>query len=286
MIELKQKLVAAALAALILIIPGCKTVDVSSELKEADLTVIMYHSFLKDTAQSGKYVITPSQFENDIIYLKSIGCSFVSVKDIENFRQAKGSLPDKAVLITIDDGNYNNYTYIYPLLIKHSVPALISPICYWVEKYNESKDQNPIYAIMTSDNIREMHASGFVEFGNHTYNLHSMDTRFGTCKNPDESTENYRQMLYEDLKKADEIIKNATGEKPCALVYPYGMISPESYDVAQRLGYSILFSCTEGINHIHPGDNRYLLKRYNRPSGTDSSTFFGKIFSQADGILK
>lgn len=279
MIDLKKKLVTALLIPLIFI-SGCKSISVNTEPAKSDLTVIMYHSFLKDASQSGKYVITPSQFENDIIHLKSIGCNFVSIKDVENFRNAKGILPDNAVLITFDDGNYNNYSYIFPLIKKHNIPVLISPICYWVEKYTENKDKNPLYAIMDKDTIREMYESGLVEFGNHTYNLHTISERFGTCKIQGESTESYQQFLYDDLKKADDIITEITGEKPAALVYPYGMISPESYDVAKSLGYNILLSCTEGINHIHSGDDRYLLKRYNRPAGITSKEFFDKIFLQ------
>jgi len=282
-IDLKTKFITAILLILILI-SGCKSVNVNTEPKKADLTVIMYHSFLKDNSQSGKYVITPSQFENDIIHLKSIGCNFVSIKDVENFRNASGNLPDNAVLITFDDGNYNNYSYIFPLIKKYNIPVLISPICYWVEKYTENGDKNPLYAIMDKDTISEMHNSGLVEFGNHTYNLHTISERFGTCKIQGESTESYQKLLYDDLKKADDIIFEITGEKAAALVYPYGMISPESYDVAKSLGYNILLSCTEGVNHIHSGDDRYLLKRYNRPAGISSKDFFDKIF--VNDILK
>ena len=285
MINLKIRII-AVIVLMIFNLSACKSVSVNTEPKKAELTVIMYHSFLKDTSHSGKYVITPSQFENDIIYLKNAGYSFVSVKDIENFRNAHGSLPQNSILITFDDGNYNNYLYIFPILKKYNIPALISPICYWVEKYSENGDKNPVYSILSKDDIKEMYDSGLVEFGNHTYNLHTTSGRFGTLKMSGETNENYQKMLYEDLKKADDIITEATGEKPAALVYPYGMISPESYDVAQALGYNILFSCTEGINRIYPNDNRYLLKRYNRPSGITSEVFFSRIFNSSSEMLK
>jgi len=269
-----------------LFLSGCKSINVNTEPQKRELTVIMYHSFLKDTEKSGKYIITPTQFENDIIHLKNLGCNFVSINDIENFRNAKGTLPEKPVLITFDDGNYNNYLYIFPLIKKYKIPVLISPICYWVEKYTENSDKNPIYAIIDKQAMREMYDSGLVEFGNHTYNLHTTSERFGTCKLNGESTQSYQDFLYDDLKKADDIIFEVTGKKASALVYPYGMISPESYDVAQKLGYNILFSCTEGINHIHPGDDRYLLKRYNRPAGISSEVFFEQKIPDNNALLK
>lgn len=257
---------------------GLKTEVADTEPQKACLTVIMYHSFLKDSSKSGKYVITPSQFENDIIYLKSIGCSFVSVDDIARFKHGTGSLPDKAVLITLDDGNYNNYTYIFPLLKKYNVPALLSPIGYWVEKYTQTGEKNPVYTIVTEGDISEMYSSGLVEFGNHTYNLHHTDGRLGCKKTSGESSESYKSMLTDDLTKANEVIRRCTGSNPCALVYPYGAICPDSYEVAKNLGFDILFSCTEGINRISPGDGIYVLKRFNRPFGKNSADFFAEIY--------
>lgn len=248
------------------------------EPQKNELAVIMYHGFLKDGSKSGKYVITPSQFENDIIYLKSIGCSFVSVDDIAKFKNGTGSLPQRAVLITLDDGNYNNYSYIFPLLKKYNVPALFSPIGYWVEKYTQSGEKNPLYSIVTESEISEMHSSGLVEMGNHTYNLHGTDGRLGCKKLNGESAESYRQMLSADLSKANEIIRRCTGEDPCALVYPYGAICPDSYAVAKDLGFDILFSCTEGVNYIEPTDEMYVLKRFNRPFGKNSADFFAEIY--------
>lgn len=259
---------------------GCGAKTVSTAPDRASLTVIMYHSFLKDSSKSGAYIITPAQFENDIIYLKSIGCEFVSMADIKKYKDGTGSLPEKAVLITIDDGNRNNYDYIFPLIKKYNIPVVISPICYFVEEYTKNGDTNPIYAIMTEDNIREMSESNLVEFGNHTYNMHSQGERNGAGKKYGESSEEYKSALRTDLEKAEDVIKRTTGKNPCALVYPYGLISPESYEVAADMGYDILLSCTEGINRLSAGADRYVLRRYNRPAGQTSAEFFGSIINQ------
>lgn len=252
--------------------------DIRTDSKpQSELTVIMYHGFLKDTSKSGTYIITPEQFENDILYLQNNGFNFVSVRDIKDYKASSKPLPKKAVLITIDDGNYNNYCYIYPILKSYRVPALISPIAYWAEKYTQSGEKNPIYSIVTADCIGEMAESGLVEFGNHTYNLHSLGERKGAQRLKSETAEEYRAMLTADLTKAHNIILSYSGEPPCALVFPYGIISSEAYEVARSLGYDIIFSCTEGVNSISPSDGMYILKRYNRYSGPDSAEFFSKL---------
>ncbi len=257
-----------------------KTSPVDTEPTKTELTVIMYHGFSKDESKCGKYVVTPKILESDIVYLKNIGCNFVSVGDIARFKHGEKNLPENAVLLTFDDGNYNNYTYAFPLLKKYNISALISPIGYWVESYSVTKEKNPAYSIITEEEIREMYSSGFVEFGNHTYNLHHTKSRMGCEKIAGETSENYKNMLAEDLQKANDIIRRCTGENPCALVYPYGAISSDSYEVAKNLGFEILFSCTEGINQISPGEGFYVLKRYNRPHGISSTQFFNKIYKQ------
>lgn len=249
----------------------------TNAVPQAELTVIMYHSFLKDTSKSGKYVITPDEFENDIIYLKNNGCNFVSVTDIKNFKNDVKVLPSKSVLITIDDGNYNNYCYIFPILKKYQIPALISPIGYWVEHYSLTGEKNPSYSVLTSDCIYEMANSGLVEFGNHTYNLHSDKLRMGMQKLDGENSEKYKSMITEDLTKAHNIILNSSGKVPCALVFPYGIICDDALAVVEKMGYDILFSCTEGKNYISPTDKTYILKRFNRPSGINSHEFFSGI---------
>lgn len=43
-----------------------------------DMPIIMYHSVLKDTNLSGKYIVTPDTLKNDINFLKNKGYTFVS----------------------------------------------------------------------------------------------------------------------------------------------------------------------------------------------------------------
>ena len=46
------------------------TADTEVAVKEGiEVPILMYHSVLKDTNRSGKYVITPSQMEDDLKYL-------------------------------------------------------------------------------------------------------------------------------------------------------------------------------------------------------------------------
>ena len=79
------------------------------------LPVLMYHSILKDSARQGQYVISPSVLSADLDALQQRGYQTVTVSDLLAYVYDGVSLPEKPVMITFDDGYYNNYVYAYPL---------------------------------------------------------------------------------------------------------------------------------------------------------------------------
>ena len=75
-----------------------------------DIPIVMYHSVLKDEKYHGKYVISPAELENDILYLKEQGYTTIFMEDLINYTKG-GELPEKPIMLTFDDGYYNNYLY-------------------------------------------------------------------------------------------------------------------------------------------------------------------------------
>ena len=238
----------------------------------------MYHSFLKDENSHGKFVISPSQFEDDIKYILGKGYEPVLVNDLIEYVNGNKKLPKKPIMITIDDGYYNNYLYAYPILKKHNAKAVISTIAKYSELYSEHDENNAYYSHITWEQGREMLSSGLIEFQNHTYDLHSItNERKGIKKIKRESRESYEKFLYADLYKAHNLIEKNFGSTPVAIAYPFGLYSNEANKVIEQLGYTVSFSSTEGINTISKGKSLHMLKRYNRPSGKTSADFFENI---------
>lgn len=260
----------------------------SGEAESADsdgipIVIVMYHNFSKSASKCGTYTVTPQLFEQDILYLKSHGYEFVTCDDLADYADCRKDLPDKCAMITIDDGYYNNYVYIYPILKEQNVKATISPIAIESDNYTESGDMNPNYANLCWDNIREMAESGLVSFQNHTYNLHKMmNGRRGCAKMRSESAAEYQSRLKADLGRANEKIAAATGKSPICMVYPFGAASAEARPVLDELGLRMSLSCTEGISRItRDPESLYMLKRNNRPYGISSENFFARL-----GIVK
>ena len=122
-----SKTVFIVIAALLLLVnTAVNVVPVSSIISgaERDLPVVMYHQLTKNPKKSGKYVLTVEQFEKDLMFLKAKGYRSVTVKQLLDFSQGKGDVPEKAILITFDDGQETLYEYALPLLEKYGFTAV------------------------------------------------------------------------------------------------------------------------------------------------------------------
>lgn len=235
--------------------------------------ILMYHGVTEDQKKIGKYVISSKMLEKDLLYLQSMGYQTVTIDEIIHYVKEEGDLPKRPIVLTFDDGYYNNYCYAYPLLQKYQMKAVISPIGKYSDIYSENEDRNPAYAHITWDNIREMMASGLVEFQNHSYDLHyNTNGRVGAKKIAGETQAAYSQFLESDLLIFQEKMKKNTGYTPTTFTYPYGGISEASFEVLQRLGFEASLSCEEKMNIIVRGDTACLqrMKRYLRTPDIDA----------------
>lgn len=251
--------------------------------KETDgisLPIIMYHSVLKDTARSGKYVITPNQLEADFKYIKEKGYNTITMNDLIKYvEDENASLPEKPIIITFDDGYYNNFTYVLPLLEKYEMRAVISIVGEYTDNYSKTDEANANYSYLRWKDIKQMMETGLVEFQNHTYNLHSnKNGKRGTKKKVSQTQEQYEKYLSEDILKLQKEFEENTNFVPNTFTYPFGAISKESIDIIKNMGFKASLSCEEGINYINKDKERlFLLKRNNRPSRISSEKFFSKL---------
>ena len=152
----------------------------SAQEETVELPVIMYHSLLRNPAAQGDYVISPDELEQDMCALQKQGFTPVHMEEVFRWQDGEGELPEKPVVLSFDDGNYNNYVYALPLAEKYQMKIIIAPIGKCVDTFTETGEENANYSYLTWGRIREMMDCGLVEFQNHTYDLHeSKNGRLG-----------------------------------------------------------------------------------------------------------
>ena len=255
------------------------SVKASTASKEILVPILMYHSVLKDPDRSGEYIVTPSTLEYDMIYLRNNGYETVLVKDLIAYVYEDAPLPEKPIVLTFDDGHYNNMVYLLPLLEKYQMKAVISVVGSYTEQFSKADGHNPNYSYLTWGDIKNLEDSGRIEIANHTYDLHEKGGRKGCNILKGETIAEYRNNLKSDLVKLQSALKEKSGIQPSVtFTYPFGYICPESQKTLEETGFFASLSCYERINQISKNKGcLYMLGRYNRPEGISTEEFMKKI---------
>lgn len=266
MIYIKLKhLIAAAAAVAVLIAAGISrsTVQTMAPGNTAvKVPIIMYHSVLKHPG-GDRYTVPLTGLESDLKYISENGYNTIVFRDLIDYVYEGTELPENPVILTFDDGFYNNYVYVYPLLKEYDARAVISIVGAYTDMYTENQDTNANYAYLTWDTAAELARSGVIEIQNHTYNMHSVNgSRRGCQRKSGESEEEYRAALTNDLGAMQKKCEEKLGAEPEVFTYPFGLVSSESIDIVKDMGFKASLSCTEGVNDIsRDPEGLYLLKR-------------------------
>lgn len=242
--------------------------------KGVKLPIIMYHGILKDESKQGEYVLSPLELESDMLYLKEHGYTPILCQDLISYVYSDKELPEKPVILSFDDGCYNNVQYVIPLLSKYNMKAVFAVVGTFCDKAEEENDPNPNYSYMSWKDCKEAYTSGRVEIACHSDNLHTIGERMGAKKKANESYDDYRAVFMTDTLNFLDKIKTKSEIIPNTYVYPYGAVSEESLQLVKACGFKVSFSVEEKQNYITKDKEcLYRLNRYNRPSGISTEEF-------------
>jgi len=256
----------------------------SSNPQSVDLPIVMYHSVLK--SRQGKYTVSPAQLEQDFETYQKMGYTPVFLREVIDFVDGRGKLPQKPIVITFDDGHYNNMHYVLPIAQKFNFKIVINPVTsFGIHSERRGEVGNPAYSYLTISQMNELHQSGLVEIGNHTHSLHKFKPRYGIKKKPNESNDDYVAALVADIGHAQALFQNAGIPRPTTFAYPFGAYNEIARDTLIEMGFRALLTCNEGVSQVTLGDptSLYYLKRYNRSGNTNTAAFVKKVFAKLEG---
>lgn len=216
------------------------------EVPNTKLPILMYHDVVQDGQPCGSWTVTDSRFREDLQWLTDNGYTAISAAELA----AGAPLPERAVLITFDDGYKSNYELAFPILVEYRMKAVISLIGHHIDDKNEW--------FLTWDQCRQMQDSGFVEFGSHTYDQHTLDK----CvqRMPDEDPLQYGARVFADVQKSIDRMETELGVPVIFLAYPNGRYDPWS-DAFMAEHFQVTVSTDFGTADLSNG--LYKLPRYN-----------------------
>lgn len=243
-----QRVMAVVLSALFVLCP-LAAYAAGEEADAVPLPIIMYHEVKPD--KSGKDAIQPWELESDLRWLAANGYTTVVMADVIAYVRNGTPLPEKPIILSFDDGYYNNYVYVLPLLQQYSARIVLSLLGRNTDDFTEWPSKSIDYAHVTWDQLNEMLDTGLVEVQNHSYDLHAYTSeRHGCMQNRGESDAAYTQLLRADLQRLQDELAEHTGRTPDTFAYPYGKYGDLTDTVLRDMGFQATLTCDWGVNHI------------------------------------
>lgn len=230
------------------------------KLQDNQFVTLTFHDVRDDVAKRGDrdvYAISTKNLGQYLEWIQREGWHPIRLEDIWLARQGKKTLPNKALLLTFDDGALSSYNRVFPLLKQYKTPAVFAIPTSWIN--GNTKDAYEAYGkgnLMTWPQMREMVASGYAEFVSHSDNMHR-----GILANPQqnmqpaaitreyiekqkryETESEYQSRVVADLKKSKQTLDRELGINSRAIFWPYGAVTTETEELAAQAGLPMSFS--------------------------------------------
>lgn len=191
--------------------------------------VLMYHSISE--SESNSLCVSAGQFERELRWLREKGYHSVGINDFA--RAISGSeeaeIPERAVLITFDDGYLDNYTNAAPLLKQYGYTATFFIITELVG--------SPGY--MSYAQIAELLAEGH-SAGSHSAHHHDLTTLS-------------REGQYAELSESKRQLEEELGIEVIAFCHPSGRYDDTTIDLLSEAGYTLAFTTKSGLARRRDG---------------------------------
>lgn len=222
---------------------------------EQAVPVLMYHHLLRraeNTRYVGNDIVTlVEDFEQQLAWLREQGFESISPQQLSDWYFDGGSLPDKPVMITFDDGYMSNYVYAYPLLKQYGFTAVIFSVTEKISAQEVTFHPNNIEML----DERSMQEGGDVFFyASHTNDLHKLNNHRSALVTAGAAA------VQRDLEESLKALRQYPSCCDFLFSYPYGQYSKEVETVLRENGVRLAFRAHKG--RLTRSSDPFSLPRY------------------------
>jgi peptidoglycan/xylan/chitin deacetylase (PgdA/CDA1 family) len=201
------------------------------------LPIAMYHSVKPSVPAGNVLTVSVKAFDRQMQFLKNNKYAVMTLDKAAALIAQRKKIPARALVITFDDGEVDNYLYAFPILKKYGLPATIFLVVNDIGKPDK----------LNWDQIRQMQDSGLITFGSHSMSHPFLDSNSPA---PD---------LGKEISGSKAVIESMLGKPVSMFAYPVGRFNK---DVRQRVidaGYSVAVGTNPGKRISN--DDVFALKR-------------------------
>lgn len=226
-----------------------KSFSENKYLSDNGIPVLMYHFFYDkskgEKAKDGNWVEI-SNFEEQMKYLSENNYYFPTWQEVEDYIDGKQNLPEKSVVITVDDGDPSFFELAVPVIQKYDVYATSFLVTYWYGNRAENKQAN-------------------IDYQSHSYDMHK----------PGENGKGVMLSWDYDKLKEDVTLSSQVLGGASIFCYPFGQYNDLNIQVLKDTGYKLAF--TTEVGRVTKGASKYALPRIRVDRGTSMSEFIKKV---------
>lgn len=215
------------------------------------IAVLNYHFFYDPaTEQCNEGIcLDINKFREHLTYLKDNNFKVLTMEEFKRWMYGEIELPEKSVLITVDDGamgtGKHNGNKLIPTLEEFQLPATLFLIAGWWDISN--------------------YISPFLSIQSHTYDMH----QYGSCGRGQINCATLEEAKA-DLQKSLDIIGNND-----TFCFPFYYYSDTSIQAVKELGFKLAF--VGGNRKATRKSNKYLIPRYPIHSDITLQDFIGIV---------
>lgn len=216
-----------------------RKVVVKKRPRQRGIAVLNYHFFYSDGEYCGEGIcLNTRKFEEQLSYLQKEGYKTLTMDEFVKWMYGEISVPEKSVLLTIDDGamgtGFHNGNKLIPLLEKYNAHATLFLITGWWDIGN--------------------YKSNNLDVESHTNDMHTA----GVCSNKTRGAKilcSSDEKVMADLKKSIEITNSNK-----AFCYPFYAYDSTAIEQVKRAGFKVAFA--GGSVKATRDSNKYAIPRY------------------------
>ncbi len=217
--------------------------------------VLMYHYIRVNPNPNDRLgfslSVTPNAFAQQMAWLEDRGYHTVTLHQLAAAWRGEAELPDKPIVITLDDGYLDAYTAAFPELRTHGFAATAFIISTFVGRGG----------YMATEHLQELQAAGW-EIASHT-RTHPDVSRLSGAR------------LAQEMEGAANELTEMTGQAPTTFAYPSGRFGNEAMAALRRLGYEAAVTTRYGL--ANPDADPLLLSRLRVAGGISLGSFAALI---------
>ena len=238
-VSLAKKLVLAALVLLLpFLLASPKSLTASRGIDRVNGTKILVLNYHKVDNMDISLSVLPKDFDRQMKYLKDNNFHTITPQEMYAALTEGVELPENPVVITFDDGYYDNYKYAYPILKKYGFKGTIFVVTSFLDRGQQG--------YITWGQAQEMESSGVINIESHTVTHSSM-------------TEQTDEQLRYEMAESKRDIEQRLGKTVDFIAYPTGTFNLHIASLVKEAGYKGAFTIKYG--NVDRASNLFALER-------------------------